>query len=140
MKSEEAKKFQGLIRKVFERSGASNPGDFLLLLRWILLSAGTDTSSATVECAMSLLLNHPEVLEKARAELDADCPLEWEESLALVLVLHNTLIQCFECQRVGPEMVDLAEGEGISIMPKATPLEAKCKERNFVHEIVLEAD
>ncbi|KAI8014844.1 Cytochrome P450 81Q32 [Camellia lanceoleosa] len=35
-----------------------------------MLSAGTDTSSVTIEWAMSLLLNHPEVLKKARAELD----------------------------------------------------------------------
>ncbi|KAM7514385.1 hypothetical protein LguiA_003968 [Lonicera macranthoides] len=35
-----------------------------------ILLAGTDTSSSTMEWAMSLLLNHPEVLEKARVELD----------------------------------------------------------------------
>ncbi|XP_058080870.1 cytochrome P450 81Q32-like [Magnolia sinica] len=35
-----------------------------------LLAAGTETSSLTMEWAMSLLLNHPDVLEKAKAELD----------------------------------------------------------------------
>nr|XP_043614590.1 cytochrome P450 81Q32-like [Erigeron canadensis] len=35
-----------------------------------LLQAGTDTSSVTIEWAMSLLLNHPNVLRKARAELN----------------------------------------------------------------------
>ncbi|KAI3465304.1 hypothetical protein Pfo_021967 [Paulownia fortunei] len=36
----------------------------------ILLMAGTDTSAVTMEWAISLLLNHPEVLKKARMELD----------------------------------------------------------------------
>ncbi|KAK2997075.1 hypothetical protein RJ639_025856, partial [Escallonia herrerae] len=36
-----------------------------------ILTAGTDTLSLTIEWAMLLLLNHPEVLEKAKAELDS---------------------------------------------------------------------
>ncbi|XP_049381648.1 cytochrome P450 81Q32-like [Solanum stenotomum] len=36
----------------------------------VMINAGTDTSSVTTEWAMSLLLNHPEVLEKARTEID----------------------------------------------------------------------
>ncbi|CBI36289.3 unnamed protein product, partial [Vitis vinifera] len=35
-----------------------------------LLGAGTDTTSATLEWAMSLLLNNPEVLKKAQMEMD----------------------------------------------------------------------
>ncbi|XP_034690042.1 cytochrome P450 81Q32-like [Vitis riparia] len=134
--SEEAKHFQKIMRGIFELAGASNPGDFLPLLRWvdfggyekklvklnrekdvifqglidehrspdqglvnknsmidhllslqksepeyytdeiikglalILTFAGTDTTATTIEWAMSLLLNHPDVLKKARAELD----------------------------------------------------------------------
>ncbi|PRQ48090.1 putative oxidoreductase [Rosa chinensis] len=37
-----------------------------------MLLAGTDSSSLTLEWAMFNLLNHPEVLKRARAELDAE--------------------------------------------------------------------
>ncbi|KAE8100109.1 hypothetical protein FH972_018036 [Carpinus fangiana] len=36
----------------------------------MMFVAGTDTTSTTMEWAMSLLLNHPEALQKVRAEID----------------------------------------------------------------------
>ncbi|MCD7463450.1 hypothetical protein HAX54_050603 [Datura stramonium] len=36
----------------------------------VIVSGGTDTTSVTIEWAMTLLLNHPQVLNKARVELD----------------------------------------------------------------------
>ena len=36
----------------------------------MMLIAGTDTTATTIEWAMSLLLNHPEVLQKVKAEID----------------------------------------------------------------------
>lgn len=131
---EEARQFREIMREAFKNAGASNPQEFVPILRWIdhgglesrwrglakvtdaflqslidekrgkeeegntmidhllslqksqpdyytdqiikglilvLVLAGTDTSAVTLEWAMSNLLNHPNVLNKARAELDS---------------------------------------------------------------------
>ncbi|XP_010528651.1 PREDICTED: cytochrome P450 81D1 [Tarenaya hassleriana] len=47
----------------------------------------------------------------------------------------GSLIQCFEWERAGGgEEVDMEEGTGNTV-PKATPLQAVCKVRPFVHKI-----
>ncbi|CBI19440.3 unnamed protein product, partial [Vitis vinifera] len=45
--------------------------DIIRGMMQVMLSAGTDTSAGTMEWAMSLLLNNPEALEKAQAEIDS---------------------------------------------------------------------
>ncbi|XP_027074370.1 cytochrome P450 81Q32-like isoform X1 [Coffea arabica] len=166
----EATQFRGLIKEVFKRGGASNPGDFLPLLRWIdygnfeknsmklftkfdsflvglleehrrnknsntmidhllslqesqpeyytdqiikgiilvMLTAGTDTSSVTIEWALSLLLNHPEVLEKARAELDAQVGTDRlvdEHDLSNLPYLHNIISETLRLYPPTPMLV-----------------------------------
>lgn len=202
----------------------------------ILLTAGTDTSSATMEWGMSLLLNHPRVLAKARAELDRyighgrlldesdlpklqflqrivnetlrlfpvapllvphessqDCkfggydvphgtmllvnawaihrnPEVWDDSTTfrperfeggggeeyklipfgmgrrqcpgaglanrVIALALGSLIQSFELERVGEELVDLTEGKGLA-MPKKKPLEAMCRAREQMIKTII---
>ncbi|CAI0464915.1 unnamed protein product [Linum tenue] len=199
-----------------------------------MILAGTDTSASTIEWAMALLLNHPEILDGARVEIDnvvgkgrlvaesdypklpyieciinetlrlyppaptlvphkssEDCtiggyhvpkgtmlmvnvwaiqrdPTVWEDparfwperyegaevgpykllpfgtgrrscpgaGLAnrVVSLALSALIQCFEWRRSSEELLDMSEGQGLT-MPKVTPLDAYCKTRNFMNDI-----
>ncbi|KAI5419490.1 hypothetical protein KIW84_043599 [Lathyrus oleraceus] len=57
---EEARLFRNIIKEILGLGGASN----------VMLVAGTDTSSVTLEWAMSNLLNNPNILKKAKDEID----------------------------------------------------------------------
>ncbi|CAK9186298.1 unnamed protein product [Ilex paraguariensis] len=156
--NEEAKHFRKLVEETLLLGGASNPGDFLPILRWIdyqgfekklvrlskdmdeflqglidehkkdisrntmishllslqesqpeyytnqiikglvlvMLIAGTDTSAVTIEWAMSVLLNHPEALKKAREELDSNvgCTRLMDETdLSNLHYLHSIILE-----------------------------------------------
>ncbi|XP_058081382.1 cytochrome P450 81Q32-like [Magnolia sinica] len=69
-----------------------------------LLNARTDTSALTTEWAMSLLLNHPDVLGKAKAELDMHVgPHSLDESdLAKLPYLHCIINETLRLYPVAP--------------------------------------
>ncbi|KAK4416315.1 cytochrome [Sesamum alatum] len=64
----------------------------------VMLFGGTETASATMECAMSALLNHPEKLDKARAEIDnlvGKDRLINESDLSKLPFLQNIILETF---------------------------------------------
>lgn len=69
-----------------------------------LLGAGTDTSSGTMEWAMSLLLNHPAVLKKAQVEIDSVVGLDRllnESDLSKLPYLHCIINETMRMYRAG---------------------------------------
>ncbi|KAJ3696168.1 hypothetical protein LUZ60_001545 [Juncus effusus] len=94
-----------------------------------LLLAGTDTSSNTVEWAMSLLLNNPKVLQKARDEIDkhvGNKRLIQESDMANLPYLHCILSEVLRLYPGGPLLVPHESRENISLegykIPQGTML------------------
>ncbi|KAK1363776.1 hypothetical protein POM88_039337 [Heracleum sosnowskyi] len=98
-----------------------------------LIVAGSDTSSVTIEWAMSLLLNHPRVLKKARDEMDTvigQDRLVEESDLSILHYVHNIILETF---RLFPPAPLLLQGKGLS-MPKE-PLKAMCKTDHIIDKV-----
>ncbi|KAL0350519.1 UNVERIFIED_CONTAM: cytochrome [Sesamum radiatum] len=74
----------------------------------VMLIAGTNTSVSTVEWAMAVLLNHPQKLDKARAEIDnlvGDDRLVNESDLSNLPYLHNIIMETFRLFPASPLLV-----------------------------------
>ncbi|XP_042483811.1 cytochrome P450 81Q32-like [Macadamia integrifolia] len=95
----------------------------------VLLIAGTDTTAGTMEWAMSLLLNHPEVLKEAQAEIDAivgQDRLLNESDISHLPYLHCIINETLRLYPAGPLLVPHESSEecivgGYSI-PRGTML------------------
>ncbi|CAH1422020.1 unnamed protein product [Lactuca virosa] len=56
-------------------------------------------------------------------------------AMRMVCLTIGLLIQCFDWEEIGEEMVDMREGLGLT-MPKAQPLVAKCRPRPITHNLI----
>lgn len=78
----------------------------------VVLVAGTDTTSTTLDWAMSLLLNHPEAMEKVRTEIDTNVGCERlleEQDLPKLKYMENVIN---ETHRLYPAVPLLVPHEG----------------------------
>ncbi|KAJ9177317.1 hypothetical protein P3X46_012551 [Hevea brasiliensis] len=94
-----------------------------------LILAGTNTSAATLEWAMSNLLNHPGVLEKARAEIDAEVGqshLIDESDLSKLPYLQAIITETLRLYPVAPLLIPHMSSKNCSVggydVPKDTML------------------
>ena len=93
----------------------------------ILIFAGTETSATTMEWAMSLLLNHPNLLEKATAEIDERVGQERmidETDLTNLPYLQNIINETLRLYPPGPLLLPHMSSEDCEIggyhIPKQT--------------------
>ncbi|KAG6626437.1 hypothetical protein I3843_15G042800 [Carya illinoinensis] len=83
-----------------------------------LLSAGTDTSAGTMEWAMSLLLNNPDVLKKAQVEIDNHVGLDRlldQPDLAELPYLHCIINETLRMYPAGPLLVPHESSEDCQV-------------------------
>ncbi|KAB2619456.1 isoflavone 2'-hydroxylase-like [Pyrus ussuriensis x Pyrus communis] len=96
----------------------------------VMLSAATDTSSGTMEWALSLLLNNPEALAKAQAEIDIhigqSCRLVEESDLPKLPYLQGIINETLQMYPAGPLLVPHESSEDCSVggfhVPRGTML------------------
>ncbi|KDP41657.1 hypothetical protein JCGZ_16064 [Jatropha curcas] len=94
-----------------------------------LLAAGTDTSATTMEWAMSLLVNNPEILEKAQNEIDivvGNDNLVAESDIPKLPYLHCIINEVMRLYPAGPLLLPHESSEEGSIggyrVPRGTML------------------
>ncbi|CAH2076248.1 unnamed protein product [Thlaspi arvense] len=94
-----------------------------------LILAGTDTSAVTLEWALSNLLNHPEVLKKAREEIDGKIGLDRlveESDISNLPYLQNIVSETLRLYPAAPTLLPHVASEDCKVggfdMPRGTIL------------------
>jgi len=74
----------------------------------VMLVAGSETSATAMECALSLLLNHPEAMHKTKVEIDTyvgQDQLLIEQDIAKLKYLQNVITETLRLYPVAPLMI-----------------------------------
>ncbi|KAM7251244.1 hypothetical protein ACFE04_023127 [Oxalis oulophora] len=94
-----------------------------------MIFAGTDTSAVTMEWAMSNLVNHPNILDKARAEIDAQVGQDRlldEADIPNLPYLQNIVSETLRLYPAAPLLVQHVASEDCKVggydMPRGTML------------------
>ncbi|KAL4193742.1 hypothetical protein AMTRI_Chr06g178370 [Amborella trichopoda] len=95
----------------------------------VMIAAGTESTAVTIECALALLLNHPEALQKAQTELDQQVGRERlveESDLPKLEYLQAIIYETLRLHPPGPILVphesDAKCNLGGYTVPKGTML------------------
>ncbi|XP_074279115.1 cytochrome P450 81Q32-like [Silene latifolia] len=102
-----------------QESDPSNYSDQIIKgIIMIMVIAGTDTSAVTMEWALSLLLNNPDVLQKARVEIDSIVNHERlvdESDLSELPYIHNIVSETLRLFPAAPLLVPHEASEDCTI-------------------------
>ncbi|OVA15923.1 Cytochrome P450 [Macleaya cordata] len=118
-----------VLLRLQEAEPENYPDDIVKGLIGIFFTAGTDTSALTMEWIMSALLNHPDVLEKVKAEIDVHVGhhrLLDETDIPKLQYLHCVINETLRLYPVGPLLVPHASSEECTVggytVPRGTVL------------------
>ncbi|MED6220417.1 hypothetical protein PIB30_044659 [Stylosanthes scabra] len=84
----------------------------------VMLLAGTDTSSVTLEWAMSNLLNHPDIIKRARKEIDTQIGEDRfidEPDISKLNYLQNIVHETFRLNPAAPLLVPHLSSEDCTL-------------------------
>ncbi|XP_054787445.1 cytochrome P450 81E8-like [Prosopis cineraria] len=90
----------------------------------VMLIAGTDTSAVTLEWAMSSLLNHPQILRKARQEIDIQIGQERlvdEQDVLKLPYLQNIVSETFRLHPAAPLLIPHLSSENCTVGDYSIP-------------------